>query len=131
MPVDIFTRVRDFTRVKCFYMCKYFGQTSLFLPTPTKDVNLVSYIFLQMLSSPNSNSTFITNIMDISYEKKINFMDVLVSRKTPLISDNHKTANNNEAQQLIRCLNTWCNPNSRKQFAEIMEGRVVRTAPSE
>ena len=90
-----------------------------------------SNIILQMLSSPNSNSTFITNIMDISYEKKINFMDVLVSRKTPLISDDHKTANNNEAQQLIRCLNTWCNPNSRKRFVEIMEGRVVRTAPSE
>ena len=89
----------------------------------------MSCIILTSLLANTGNLSFVSDLLDLSYEKRIDFMNVLVSKKPPAFSEEDETRNEDiEIHRLKDCLNSWCDPVSRKVFVNIMEGNVVRAA---
>ncbi len=83
-------------------------------------------IILKMLQTQNSNYSFVTDIQNLSMHLNINIIDIIVSRRCPLVTNYFEPIEEVKYRTLMECLNSWNNLESRKRFINIMEERVVR-----
>ena len=81
---------------------------------------------MKSLESPTKKNSFMQNIQVLSHAMNINLSDVVVTRRCPHINNTFEAIEEDTQNLLIRCLNSWSDAESRKEFIQIMEERVVR-----
>lgn len=85
----------------------------------------IASLLVDAMQSQGTNH-LINDLRAVSQKLNINFMDVIVSRQTPLIVNMYKQIEEQKVILLLQCINNWKNLHARKRFVDIMEERVVR-----
>ena len=83
-------------------------------------------IVFNMLRTHHTNYSFLDDLAAVSNRFNIDLIEVVISRRCPLVVDEHNLIDELTQNSLLECLNNWTDSGFRKRFLDIMEERVVR-----
>ena len=81
---------------------------------------------MKMLENPVVPGTFVADVRNVAQSHNIDLVQVLVSRECPPIDIELPELPEDLHNRMLSFLNNWSDADSRRQFREIMEERVVR-----
>jgi hypothetical protein len=81
---------------------------------------------MKMLETPAAAGSFVADIRNIALAQNIDVVQVIVSRECPPINIELPELPEDLHNRLLQFLNNWSDAESRRNFREVMEERVVR-----